>query len=152
MEHFDKKNTGIEESGEGRSRRSALLFGGAALAGLAFGTRAFGQSAAPTDNDILNFALNLEFLEAQFYTLATTGMTLDQAGLSTKSGGGTAGGTVTVKPNAKVSFSTPSLQQFASEVALDEQNHVKFLQTALGTNAVAMPDIDLMNSFNALAT
>jgi len=152
MEHFDEKETAIEEAREGRSRRSALLFGGAALAGLAFGTRAFGQSAAPTDNDILNFALNLEFLEAQFYTLATTGMTLDQAGISTKSGGGTAGGAVTVKANAKVSFTTPSLQQFASEVALDEQNHVKFLQSALGASAVAMPDVDLMNSFNALAT
>lgn len=152
MEHFDEKKTGIEESREDRSRRSALLFGGAALAGLALGTRAFGQSSAPTDNDILNFALNLEFLEAQFYTLATTGMTLDQAGISTKSGGGTAGGSLTVKSSAKVSFTTPSLQQFASEVAMDEQNHVKFLQTALGANAVAMPDIDLMNSFNALAT
>jgi len=152
MEHFDEKNTGIEESRESRSRRSALLFGGAALAGLAMGSRAFGQSSAPNDNDILNFALNLEFLEAQFYTLATTGMTLDQAGFSTKSGSGTAGGAVTVKANAKVTFTTPSLQQFASEVALDEQNHVKFLQTALGANAVAMPDIDLMNSFNALAT
>jgi len=36
MEHFDEKETAIEEAREGRSRRSALLFGGAALAGLAF--------------------------------------------------------------------------------------------------------------------
>lgn len=151
MEHLDEKNTERGEPREDRSRRSAILLGGAALAGLALGSRAFGQSSGPTDNDILNFALNLEFLEAQFYTLATTGMTLDQAGISTKSGGGTAGGTVTVKSGAKVNFATPSLQQFASEVASDEQNHVKFLQTALGANAVAMPDIDLMNSFNALA-
>lgn len=152
MEHFDEKNTEQEEARESRSRRSAILWGGTALAGLAFGSRAFGQSAAPTDSDILNFALNLEFLEAQFYTLATTGMTLDQAGISTKSGAGAAGGTVTVKSGAKVSFTTPSLQQFATEVATDEQNHVKFLQTALGANAVGMPNIDLMNSFNALAT
>src|SRR5690349_2041587 len=103
MGNFDDKNTGREEARENQTRRSALLFGGAALAGLALGSRALGQSAAPTDNDILNFALNLEFLEAQFYTLATTGMTLDQAGISTKSGGGTAGGAVTVKTNAKVS-------------------------------------------------
>lgn len=150
MDHFDEKNGGQEESQESRTRRSAILFGGAALAGLAFGSRAIAQSAAPTDNDILNFALNLEFLEAQFYTLATTGMTLDQIGIPTKSGA-TTGGTVTVKANPKVNFSTPSLQQFASEIALDEQNHVKFLQSALGANAVAMPDLDLMNSFNALA-
>jgi hypothetical protein len=152
MQNFDEKNTEQEEARESRSRRSAIVWGGAVLAGLAFGTRAFGQSAAPTDSDILNFALNLEFLEAQFYTLATTGMTLDQAGISTKSGAGAAGGTVTVKSGAKVSFTTPSLQQFATEVATDEQNHVKFLQTALGANAVGMPNIDLMNSFNALAT
>ncbi len=151
MEFSDQKNVEIEPSSEVRSRRSAVLFGGAALAGLALGSKAMAQSSGPTDTDILNFALNLEFLEAQFYTLATTGMTLDQMGISTKSGGGTAGGTVTVKSGAMVSFTTPSLKQFASEVAADEQNHVKFLQTALGSSAVAMPNIDLMNSFNALA-
>jgi hypothetical protein len=135
------------------SRRSALLMGGAAaIAGLAMSRSAFAQSTV-TDTDILNFALNLEFLEAQFYTLATTGMTLTQAaGISTASGSGSAGGTVTVKPGAMVPFTAgDSLQSFAMEVAQDEQNHVKFLQSALSTSAVAMPNIDLLNSFNALA-
>ena len=132
-------------------RRAAMLLGGAALAGMAISRHAVAQSAAVTDTDILNFALNLEFLEAQFYTLATTGKTIDQVGISTSSGGGTAGGTVTVKANAAVPFSTPLLQQFAGEIATEEQNHVKFLQSALGASDVAMPNIDLMNSFNALA-
>src|ERR1700760_2148631 len=150
IEEKDRMTAQTEEKKS--SRRSAILLGGAALAGLALSrNRAFAQSAAVNDNDILNFALNLEFLEAQFYTLATTGMTLDQAGISTKGGDGTAGGTVTVKPNPMVPFTTPLLQQFAAEVAMDEQNHVKFLQSALGANAVAQPNIDLMNSFNTLA-
>ena len=136
-----------------RTRRSAMLLGGAALAGLALSRhKAFAQSSTTvTDNDILNFALNLEFLEGQFYTLATTGMTLDQAGISIKGGDGSAGGTVTVKANAQVPFQDPLLKQLAMEIALDEQNHVKFLQSALSTSAVAQPNIDLMNSFNTLA-
>jgi hypothetical protein len=133
------------------SRRDAVVAGGVALASVLLARNAFAQSTAVTDTDILNFALNLEFLEAQFYTLATTGMTLDQVGLSTKSGSGIAGGTVTVKTNAAVPFTTSLLQQFAAEVTADEQRHVNFLQSALGTSAVAMPNVDLMNSFNALA-
>lgn len=133
------------------SRRSAILMGGAALAGLALSRGAFAQ-AAVTDTDILNFALNLEFLEAQFYTLATTGQTIDvNAGISVKGGDGSAGGTVTVKSNAMVPFSDSLLKQFAAEVAMDEQNHVKFLQSQLAGSAIAQPNIDLMNSFNALA-
>ncbi|HCT60610.1 MAG TPA: hypothetical protein DGA22_06995 [Acidobacterium sp.] len=132
------------------SRRKAMLLGGAALAGMALTRSAFAQTI--TDADILNFALNLEFLEAQYYTLATTGTTIDvAAGISTKGGDGSAGGSVTVKANPKVTFSDTFTQDFAMEVAMDEQNHVKFLQTNLSTSAVAMPNIDLMNSFNALA-
>jgi hypothetical protein len=134
------------------SRRSALLMGGAALAGMVLSRSAFAQSSGVSDSDILNFALNLEFLEAQFYTLATTGQTIDvAAGISIKGGDGSAGGTVTVKSNPMVPFSDPLLKQFAAEVAMDEQNHVKFLQQQLSTSAIAMPNIDLMNSFNALA-
>jgi hypothetical protein len=144
----------VQEIAEKRStRRSALLMGGAALAGYALtrGRSAFAQSTV-TDSDILNFALNLEFLEAQYYTLATTGKTIDvAAGISIKGGDGSAGGTVTVKSNPAVPFTTQFLKDFATEVAMDEQNHVKFLQQALAASAVAQPNIDLMNSFNALA-
>lgn len=134
----------------GLDRRAAILMGGAALAGLALSRKAVGQSAV-TDTDILNFALNLEYLEAQFYTLATVGQTIEQLGISTSGPNGAASGTVTVKSNPMVPFVTPLLQQFAMETANDEQNHVKFLRSALAASAVAMPNIDLMNSFNALA-
>lgn len=143
---MEKLMTDSISSPKNSTRRNAILLGGAALAGALLTSRA---QAAVTDTDILNFALNLEYLEAQFYTYATTGAGLPSS--STSSGGGTAGGTVTIKANAKVPFSSTFLQQFAMEVATDEQNHVAFLRSALGASAVAQPNLDLMNSFNALA-
>jgi len=135
-------------------RRAMLTLGGAALAGLAFAPKAFAQTATVTDNDILNFALNLEYLEAQFYNLAANGVTIDKLMTPvpvTVNGG--AAGTVTLKPSfAKVPFSNPTVAAYAAEVATEETKHVKFLQSALGTNAVSMPNIDLYNSFNTLAT
>ncbi len=132
------------------SRRNALVMGGAALAGLAFSSMARAQSTV-TDVDILNFALNLEYLEAQFYTLATQGTTIDNVGVGITGGDGSAGGTVTVKSNPKVPFTTPLVQQYAMETAAEERNHVTFLRTALAGSAVAQPNLDLKNSFNALA-
>ncbi len=129
------------------SRRSALLMGGAALAGLALSRTA---QAAVTDTDILNFALNLEYLEATFYSLAVNGTILDPS----VTGGpkGNASGTVTFKSaSTKVDFSGNAvLASYAKETANDELNHVKFLTTTLGASAVPMPNIDLLNSFYTL--
>lgn len=143
-----------QEQSSIRSRRNALLMGGAALAGLAVTRGAQAQAAAITDTDILNFALNLEYLEAQYYTLATTGMTIDKlsTGAVGISGVGGAGGTVTVKANPMVPFTAGGpLLSYAMETAQEERNHVTFLRGALGTAAVAQPNIDLMSSFNTLA-
>jgi len=133
-------------------RRRLLTLGGTALAGLAFASasRAFAQSTV-TDADILNFALNLEYLEAQYYTYATTGASLTAAGGSIASGSGAAGGTVTIKASPKVPFADPTIASYAMETAGEERKHVAFLQKALGSAAVAMPNIDLLNSFNGLA-
>jgi hypothetical protein len=136
------------------NRRKMMTLAGTAFAGLALsqlGTKqSEAQSSAPTDADILNFALNLEYLEAQYYTLATSGQTIDQKGVSITGGGGTAG-SVTVKSNPMVPFTIPTIQSYANETAQEERNHVTFLSNALGSAAVAMPNIDLLNSFNALA-
>ena len=97
-----------------------------------------------TDADILNFALNLEYLEAEYYLRAATG-----AGLSSTDAGSGAG---TVTGGTQVTFKTPALQQYAMEIANDELAHVRFLRKALGSAAVDRPNLDLMNSFNAAAS
>ncbi len=134
------------------SRRSMIKLGGTALAGLAFAGIAKAQ-AAVTDTDILNFALNLEYLEAEYYTIAASGQTIDQAGIGI-SGTGTQGSVIIKNNNpmsAKVTFTDASIAGYATEVATEEQKHVTFLRNALGSAAVAQPSIDLLNSFNGLA-
>lgn len=134
------------------TRRAMMLTGGIALAGLMLPRAA--NAATLTDNDVLNFALNLEYLEAQFYNLAAFGVTIDKlpTPVPVAVNGGTAG-TVTVKPSfSKVPFSSPVISAYAAETAVEERKHVTFLQGALSSAAVSMPNIDLYNSFNALAS
>lgn len=138
------------------SRRRMVRAGGTALAGLMFGGVAAKAATTLTDADYLNFALNLEYLEAQFYTLAYAGQTIDQIGIGIGAGSSaTGGGTVTVKPSGaascKVAFTIPAVASYAQEIASEEQKHVQFLRSALGSAAVAQPNIDLYNSFNAAA-
>ena len=136
------------------SRRRMLTLGGAALAGLALTSVVQAQTTL-MDSDYLNFALNLEYLESQYYTLAVSGQTIDQLGLGL-TGVGTQGGAVITKPGGptacKVPFAFPLIASYAMETAMEERNHVSFLRGALGSAAVAQPQIDLYNSFNALAS
>ena len=114
-------------------------FGSAAAVagGISLGATAAQAQSAPSDADILNFALNLEYLEAQFYFFAVFGEGLPNSLLS---GTGTQG---SVRGGRRVNFTDPAVAAYAREIAQDERAHVEFLRTQLGTSAVAQPAIDV---------
>ncbi|GAB6898782.1 ferritin-like domain-containing protein [Kineosporia succinea] len=121
---------------------SAVMNAGPAQAGTASETVA---AAAPSDGAVLNFALNLEYLEAEFYSWAVHGHGLaDKLTSGKQARGGVVGG-------AKVPFKTARIRKYAAEIAGDELAHVKFLRGALGGAAVSRPKIDIKNSFTAAA-
>jgi hypothetical protein len=119
------------------------LLGGTILGACGGGgnsTPAVAQTAppsGPTDGQILNFALNLEYLEASFYHYAVFGTPIP-ANLQT--GNGTQGSVV---GGQQVMFSDPVVAAYAKEIAQDELDHVQFLRTALDGNQVAFPTIDV---------
>jgi hypothetical protein len=93
----------------------------------------------------LNFALNLEYLEANFYSFAVHGYPVPGTLMS---GTGTQGG---ISGGRQVPFKSTGIQQLAQEIAGHELAHVTFLRSALGSAAVSQPAIDLKKSFTAAA-
>jgi hypothetical protein len=135
----------VIESRPALGRRSfARIGGGLAALGIA-GVLPTGQAAAQavTDADILNFALNLEYLEAEFYLRAVGRQLAD----GDTTGRGTRGNVV---GGRRVNFTSPTMRQYAEEIANDELDHVKFLRGALGSARVARPAINFTATFNAL--
>jgi hypothetical protein len=156
---FGKNYVGqlINRSAENEADRRRFLKSASAAglgvvgAGLLAGMPAAGASEKDASGDsisdsaILNFALNLEYLEAQFYHYAVYGRGLPS---DMTSGSGRRGG---VTGGHGVPFKTSSIRQFATEIAKDEYEHVAFLRSALGGAKVSQPEINLSTSFTAAA-
>ena len=136
-------------------RRSGLAAFTAAMAPLALGSlgsifnASSAQAATLTDADILNFALNLEYLEGEYYTKAVYGSGLEDNGIPI-TGTGRSGGTI-YPVTEKVEFQDQRILQYATEIANDEIAHIEFIRGQLGSAAVAKPAIDLAGAFNASA-
>lgn len=135
--------------GESTNRRSLLkkigiasaAVGAAAVTG---GVKLNAQSSLPSAVDILQFALNLEYLESEFYTYATTGKGIDAMGVGID-GSGNPGVTTGGK---KVNFANNLVFSgaIAAEIAADERAHVTLIRGALnaaGIQPVAKPAIKL---------
>lgn len=136
LSHVDRRRK--ERRDFFRAMAGAAGAAGALHLGLA-ASPAFAQTA-PSDADVLNFALNLEYLEAQFYAYAVNGTGLAASDLG---GTGTPG---TVTGGRQVNFTDPVVAQYAREIAADEVAHVKFLRGQLGSSAIAQPAIDIGSS------
>lgn len=95
-------------------------------------------SSTPSVLDVLNFALNLEYFEATYYSYLVTGSGLS-ASLMGSSPGAVTGG-------AKVTFQYSSIANIAANLMTEEIQHVQFLQsaiTAAGGTPVPMPALNL---------
>ncbi len=103
------------------------------------------QAQAVTDADILNFALNFEYLGAELYLHALFGTGL---GAADTTGTGVKGA---VSAGGPVPFKSAAVQSYVQRLAVDEVGHVRFLRAVPGAAAVAEPAINLSTSWTTLA-
>ncbi len=136
------------------SRRNTLksLVGAAAL-GMTAGCadlvpQGLGLALTPsplTDPSVYNFALNLEYLEAEYYLRGLTGQGLPDE-LAGPNPGPVAGG-------RQVPFRTSYLREIFAEIAADERAHVRFLRQSIRSSPlveISRPALDFENSFRTV--
>lgn len=132
--------------GQSTGKAAALAMGAIAASAAAPFTEAAAQADDITDPDILNFQLNLEYMETEYYLRGTMGRTLDEVA-STNFGGSVRGG-------RKVAFSTPVREGLLKNIAGNEIAHVNFARAtveALGARPIPRPVIDFEAGFAAVA-
>lgn len=106
-------------------------------------TGLLGVTAEPgpplTPAQVLNFALNLEYLEAQFYSYIVNGEGIPNSLLGSSPGTVEGGG-------AAVKFQDKAVEALAQQLAADEMAHVAFLRAAMqlvDIEPVSMPSLKL---------
>ena len=136
----------LAQSPNRRSMLRKLGIASAALTAAATtGASLNADPASPTPVDIVQFALNLEYLEAEFYSIATTGQTLEQRGVDL-SGTGTFGPTTTQFGAVNFANNLVLTATTAQNIAQDEFNHVQVVRNALlqnGVTPITKPAINL---------
>jgi len=98
-----------------------------------------------TDPAVYNFALNLEYLEAEYYRRGMYGEGLPGALIGPNPG--------PVRGGRKVQFRTPWIAEMFAEIAEDETNHVRFIRRTIAASPlieINRPAIDLEMSFRTL--
>ena len=125
------------------SRRHFLVGAAAGVGSLLLPSLA---SAAPRDRRmdvaILNFALHLEYLDSEYYSIATSGKGLAEFGVGVD-GVGELGETT---GGAAVRFDAPELEAMARQIAADERAQVALIRETirkLGGRPIAKPALDL---------
>jgi hypothetical protein len=117
LERLDRLDVdgALAEACDGLTRAGFIVAAGAALAGLAAARPAVAEAAIPrSDQDVLNYALVLEYLQAAFYTEA----------------------------ERRRALRTKLAKQTTRVLGAVERAHVRALQDALGSAAVKRPSFD----------
>ncbi len=103
-----------------------------------------GAAVSAGDAPIVNFALNLQYLAAQFYAHAST-----NAGLSASVLTGVGGQGASTANGLQLLNAAPAVARYASEVATDKASRLTEVRTALSSAAVGQPALDLSASVGA---
>ena len=100
-----------------------------------------------TDPAVYNFALNLEYLEAEFYRRGVYGQGLPGELIGPNPGA--------VLGGRRVQFGTPWIAEMFAEITEDETNHVRFIRQTISSSPlveISRPVIDLQTSFRMLGS